>query len=155
MDIEQLRQTVLSLDLSQVFARLVNIEGWKKREAEEAITQYRNYLFLRKKYPHNTLPPSRDIDEVWHAHILHTKEYRQFCASFFGGYLDHDPHLTEEGSLEKLQYSFTKTQDLYFQEFGSPIYQVTGHSLFGRVLERAKNKLFTKFPNLQKIVENV
>jgi hypothetical protein len=31
------------------------------------------------------------IDEVWHAHILCTKDYRTFCADVFGEYLDHLP----------------------------------------------------------------
>jgi hypothetical protein len=41
--------------------------------------------------PPLTPPRSPLIDEVWHAHILCTKDYRQFCFDVFGEYLDHLP----------------------------------------------------------------
>lgn len=31
------------------------------------------------------------LDKVWHEFILFTKEYHEFCETFFGGYLHHIP----------------------------------------------------------------
>ena len=31
------------------------------------------------------------VDEIWHAHLLVTDRYRQFCETFFGFYMDHFP----------------------------------------------------------------
>ncbi|WP_131738401.1 hypothetical protein [Actinomadura roseirufa] len=31
------------------------------------------------------------VDPAWHAFLLHSREYREFCDIFFGGYLDHVP----------------------------------------------------------------
>ncbi|KAL7528541.1 hypothetical protein ACHAWF_005196 [Thalassiosira exigua] len=39
--------------------------------------------------------PSKRIDEMWHAHILSTREYLAFCDRHNGGeYLHHDPTMT-------------------------------------------------------------
>jgi hypothetical protein len=35
--------------------------------------------------------PSQAVDELWHAFILHTRSYGQFCQNAFGGMLHHTP----------------------------------------------------------------
>jgi hypothetical protein len=35
--------------------------------------------------------PSQVVDELWHAFILHTRAYEQFCRQAFGGFLHHTP----------------------------------------------------------------
>lgn len=70
------------------------------------------------------LPPSLDIDEVWHAHILHTEEYAEFCQNVFGFYLHHHPHHGKRGELTDadIAEAFEQgTQKLYFSEFGEYI----------------------------------
>jgi hypothetical protein len=37
------------------------------------------------------VPPMRALDEMWHAFILHTRNYAQFCATHFGRFIHHDP----------------------------------------------------------------
>ncbi|MBY0544084.1 MAG: glycine-rich domain-containing protein-like [Gammaproteobacteria bacterium] len=116
-------QQVYSLDLSTVLDRLVNVENWHTKAAQTAIMQYRNFLILKKKYgDHYILPPSHEIDEVWHAHILHTEEYSSFCTKIYGCFLHHHPHLGKEArSLNELTQLFEQTQALYYQEFGGYI----------------------------------
>ena len=151
-ELEAAKQAIYAVDLSSVINRLVNIEKWKKQDAEAGTQQYRNYLFLRKKYPDLNLPPSKDIDEVWHAHILHTEEYRDFCKKAFydqpDHYLDHHPHLAKEGSMNRLKQLFEKTQDLYREEFGEYIYQITGRSWFKRGLGRVADFVEARYPKL-------
>jgi hypothetical protein len=135
---EQAKQLIYSVDLAPVINRLVAIEGWPQSDAAAAVNQYRNYLLLRKKYPDLDLPPSKDIDDAWHAHILHTKDYRAFCKQAFNDrddfYLDHDPHLVKEGSMERLAQLFEQTQKLYHQEFGEYIYQIRPQSFLAKIL---------------------
>ncbi|MHA7841207.1 MAG: glycine-rich domain-containing protein [Gammaproteobacteria bacterium] len=122
-----IKDYIFTVDLSAVEDRLVNIDGWKRKYAKEACKQYRNYIFLRKKYgPEHELPPSVEMDDVWHAHVLHTRDYFDFCNTIFGEYLHHDPHM-EGGkfSVADLQRKFDKeTQTAYFKEFGHYIYCV-------------------------------
>jgi hypothetical protein len=35
--------------------------------------------------------PSQVVDDLWHAFILFTRQYEQFCRRAFGGYLHHTP----------------------------------------------------------------
>jgi hypothetical protein len=35
--------------------------------------------------------PSQIVDELWHAFILHTRNYERFCQHAFGGFLHHSP----------------------------------------------------------------
>lgn len=98
---------------------------------------------MRKKYSEQDLPPSQDIDEVWHAHILHSKEYTDFCKLVFGDYLHHNPG-QEDG--EYFQKNFeTQTQELYKKEFGNYIYAVRPIAikvLFSRWLKSFVKKYF-------------
>lgn len=126
-DIQQSKVVIDSVDLSEVIERLVHIDKWKKNDAIEACKQYRHFLYLKKKYGDKyELPPSKDIDEAWHAHILHTEDYVNFCNEAFGGYLHHHPHTKKNAlSIDQLAELFEKqTQHLYKQEFGDYIYAV-------------------------------
>lgn len=38
--------------------------------------------------------PSQVVDDLWHAFILHTRAYEQFCAQAFGSLLHHSPATT-------------------------------------------------------------
>jgi len=124
--LEQAKDYLKSLDLSAVVERLVRVEKWKRGEAEEATEQYRNFLFLQKKYGADlTLPPSEEIDEVWHANILHTKAYASFCDEFFGYYFHHQPAQIKNSinSETTMMSLFETTQELYNKEFGKFIYK--------------------------------
>ena len=53
------------------------------------------------------------VDLVWHAHILCSKQYCDFCEENFAGYLHHDP---EAGGM--LEY--VATLDAYTSAYGPP-----------------------------------
>jgi hypothetical protein len=124
----QLKQHVDSINLECIVNRLVNIHSWPKKSALLVMQQYRKFLFLKKKYGHQySLPPSMEIDEFWHTHILHTNKYHQDCLSIFGEYLHHSPYHGESENTARLELEKMfeqETQELYLQEFGEPIFQV-------------------------------
>lgn len=43
-------------------------------------------------------PPIYVLDEMWHCFILCTKEYTDFCKTYLGTYIHHDPNV---GEIEK------------------------------------------------------
>jgi hypothetical protein len=94
----------LGLSLEQV---LNNIEG------------YRQYLFLYHLYPDRILVPSKEIDQVWHTHILDTAKYREDCDLLFGRFIDHWPYfgLADEADRAALEQAFVETQALYDHHF--------------------------------------
>ncbi len=123
--LENAKQLIYAINLDPVIDRLVKVDKWTKQQAIDAIKQYRNYLFLKRKYGETyAFPPSHDIDEVWHAHVLHTKDYFDFCEKAFGTYLHHHPHHGSNNELTEEDISFAfenETQRLYFNEFGEYI----------------------------------
>ncbi|MES2801881.1 MAG: glycine-rich domain-containing protein-like [Bdellovibrionota bacterium] len=101
---------------------------WSRKKANEAVKQYKRYLWLIKKYQkkHKFIPPSYEIDYIWHAHILDTKAYARDCKKAFGKILHHDPYFGVNGKSDRknLFNSFQLTQDLYKAEFGEYIYSL-------------------------------
>lgn len=130
LNVKQATQYILAMDFSPIINKLINHMGWSKSHALEICTMYRRFLILHKKYgQEHTLPPSEDIDEFWHMHILDTKRYRADCHKIFGYYLDHYPYLgiDESSNFKDLERAFNKTQELYAHEFGGdPISEVRG-----------------------------
>ncbi len=155
--LEETKKIINKLDLRSVIKRLITVEQWSEEDALAVVKQYRNYLFLRKKYPQWLLPPSKDIDEAWHAHILHTRDYRDFCRLIFSDteeqFLDHNPAIDEQNS-ENFDKLFEETQQLYKREFGEYIYQIRGLSIFRKFLDKIINKLVSKYPALSVHLEH-
>lgn len=56
------------------------------------VKQYQLYMYLRIVENFRAPMSCADIDTVWHAHLLHTQNYREFCHAICGGFIDHTPH---------------------------------------------------------------
>lgn len=91
--------------------RLENTE-WSEEFTKLAIHEYKRFMFLILKYK-NCAPPYI-VDQVWHLHILYTKDYRNFCMMFNKEFIDHNPDRYYGSSHD----SFKRTINLYKQEFG-------------------------------------
>lgn len=123
MDFELIKCKLMSGD------KLVSRE-WTMLEAEIAIQYYKNFLFLNKKYAGEfpVLPPLLEVDEVWHHHIMDTRQYEKDCESIFGYFFHHYPYFgtrSEEDNLN-LQAAFEIVQTLHEVEFGKKMVSVWG-----------------------------
>lgn len=128
-DLDHAKNLIYSLDTSFIANRLIKTEKWHKNHALKACEQYKNYLFLLRKYGKQysfKLPPSQEIDEAWHAHILHTEHYTRFTHQVFGQFLHHYPELEPNNATaaNRLEAMFDITQELHLKEFGEHIYAV-------------------------------
>lgn len=89
-------------------------------EAEARFVECLKLLSLNVLEPNQLHVPSKSVDAAWHAFILHTAEYRQFCRVCLGGFVDHQPSpITPE-----LIAGYTNTIDQIEKYFGkaNPIY---------------------------------
>jgi len=138
ISLAQARERIASADLSPVLHRLTQVDRWSKKSAVKAVELYRNFLLLKKKYgSQHQLPPSYEIDEAWHAHILHTEDYMTFCNHVFGGFLHHHPHIAhQKGDTKKLELLFERTQELYKKEFGDYLYSFRPRSIINSWIRR-------------------
>jgi hypothetical protein len=113
-------ETIKNLDLCYLEKRLRHKFKWSSEEAAHAVRRYKNFLILILKYPKELLAPAPDIDEVWHNHILFTREYFRDTQEIFGGYLHHSPADPDDQSImEEAQW---RTADLYHKEFNEPFF---------------------------------
>ena len=89
-------------------------------EWDSAEIEYRRFLMLKQIYPGVSLVPSKQVDNIWHAHILDTRAYREDCDSLFGRFIDHYPYFGIYGNDDQanLKHSFDQTKELYERHFG-------------------------------------
>lgn len=80
---------ISTIDFSEIAFRLRKEKKWNEQRINTAILEYKK--FLERAHKDSSISPSFDVDEVWHAHILHTKQYRDDCQRIFGYFLDHTP----------------------------------------------------------------
>jgi len=85
--------TVAALDLEPVMAQLEargHPRPWTVAQCELLEAWYRRFLTLQLLYPDEPWAPTKEIDEVWHQHILGTRKYAADCDAVFGHFLHHD-----------------------------------------------------------------
>jgi hypothetical protein len=108
---------IRNLDLSAVRERLVHKKGWTVAHADRLIEEYREYLALFYFHPGEELvPPTQDIDDVWHEHILDTQRYSEDCRAVFGRFIHHVPGL--EHGTDRHADGLHRTRRHWWQRFG-------------------------------------
>lgn len=113
-----------TLDLEAIAYQLIDStdeEPWTYEQAQQAIAQYHQFLYLTYLYPDFPLVPTEAIDRVWHAHILHTAQYEQDCQILFGYFLHHFPYFGVRGEDDRNQWQWAvaRTQALFQEHFGA------------------------------------
>ena len=83
--------------------------------------EYRRFLTLKRIYPAVGLVPSKEVDAIWHAHILDTRAYRNDCQQVFSRFVDHYPYfgIYGEDDYQELKNAFAQTVALYEKHFGA------------------------------------
>jgi hypothetical protein len=109
---------VESLNLDPILYSLVKKPDgpqWTLLRAKKAEKWYKRFLFLIAKYPDEAIVPTKEVDEVWHTHILDTQKYFQDCGAVFGEYLHHFPYLGTRGEQDRhdLEAAFFRTLALF------------------------------------------
>ena len=123
--VDQAIAAIQALDLEPIRLRVTDAElgeGWSRAHAENIEHAYRDYLTMLVKHPEDAedIVVNKDVDEFWHAHILHTMKYTEDCEKVFGKYLHHNPHVgvRTAADIERKAALAAKTQRLYLEDFG-------------------------------------
>ena len=100
--------------------RVVMIQYEKENDSDGAqalLVEYLKFMQIKIGEQDTTdkkVAPSKKIDEMWHAHILSTKEYFAFCERYNDGeYIHHDPSMTD------VPTRYTLTWRKYLELFGA------------------------------------
>lgn len=100
-------------------ARLRDANEWTDAFTQEAILEYRKFMYL-KTVTEQPLTPSVVVDSVWHMHILYLRNYLHFCKTVIGRIVYHDPGKGGEGDAGRFQSQYADTLECYRDNFGEP-----------------------------------
>jgi hypothetical protein len=119
---ETLSAKVKIIDLEPIAFKLVNPEegiGWSIEKTDQMIELYRSFLVLNGLYPEQPIVPTKDLDKVWHTHILDTVKYAADCDFIFGQFFHHFPYLGLRGEQDakNLETAFSETRNLFRKHF--------------------------------------
>lgn len=99
------------LDLTKIKLRLIRKLKWSELKSDNIIYEYKCFLELMRLYPDKIFSPSQEVDEVWHAHILHTLLYAKQCQEIFGRFIHHNPtdpaDIATDSNKDAINYSNT------------------------------------------------
>ncbi|MGZ8293626.1 MAG: glycine-rich domain-containing protein [Telluria sp.] len=114
---------IAQLDLDRIKVKLMHESGerWTQEQADSVEFEYRRFLYLMMKFPHEQTSPRVDVDTFWHYHILDTVKYAADCEQAFGFFLHHNPSvaLSGEGAEEQHEAYGQRMRELYEATFGA------------------------------------
>lgn len=100
--------------------RLAREQGWTLAQARQAVDEYRKFCFLACSGA-GEMTPSREVDEVWHLHLIHTRDYwHEFCPKVLGMDLHHGPTRGGHSEARRHGEQYAHTLACYEQWFGPP-----------------------------------
>ncbi|MGE0283677.1 MAG: hypothetical protein AB7P20_24095 [Rhizobiaceae bacterium] len=98
--------------------RLARENGWELDFASRAVDEYRRFIYLTS-IAKEMLTPSEEVDQVWHLHLVYTRDYWQrFCKETLRRDLHHAPTEGGPAEQEKFLEAYRRTLALYHDEFG-------------------------------------
>lgn len=107
-------QRLARVDLTAVMERVAAETDWTAEQCTVAEQMYRQFLTLcSQRKPGQALVPPQAADEVWHTHIMFTKQYAADCELLFGEFLHHNP-----GEMENHQAHYLQTLAFYQSQLG-------------------------------------
>ncbi len=115
------------LDLEPIVYKLLHPEPGERAmslvSADASVALYRCFLKLCVLHPGATIVPTRELDQVWHAHMLDTARYRADCDHVPGGFMDHFPYAGLRGEADRRAWreDFAQTRRLFRERFGIEI----------------------------------
>ena len=121
--VAEIISAIQALDLEPIKTKLMDADegqGWSREVADRMAVAYQRFLTLLVTHPETTVAPSKEIDKVWHAHILDTMKYAEDCQRVFGYFLHHFPYFGLRGAEDAAQLvqAGDDMARLYEQEFG-------------------------------------
>lgn len=116
---EEELEPIMAWPLEHVMARATKENGWTPEAAAVREREYRRYMTLASRHPGVCLPPPRQIDAVWHAHLMFTANYAAFCRAGAGRFIHHSPS-TSEDDVRRYRALSVNTLRCYRELYGEP-----------------------------------
>lgn len=102
-----------------LLARVQKEQGWTEEFTLGAADEYRKFICLAVTSPH-PVTPSQIVDEVWHTHLMFTRDYWERLMPLLPKPLHHEPGTGAPGDAEHFAAQYVQTLEAYQEAFGSP-----------------------------------
>lgn len=100
--------------------RLARDHAWTLEEARAAIGAYRRFCFLAA-ISTTPMTPSEIVDEVWHQHLIYTRDYWDvWCGQVLRTKLHHDPTPGGPDARQIYRRQYAETLAMHERFFGPP-----------------------------------
>lgn len=113
---QKAREQIMEYPLPHVLYRLQKDERVPSDKIDLAIEEWKKFMVTALYADSSVGMISPIIDEVWHAHILFTKEYADFCDLCFGTFVGHAPNWPGASSSDQGGATFINTYKNLFGE---------------------------------------
>src|SRR6185312_12171046 len=106
------------INLSPVVNYLVRNHTFSNDYCMTVLFEYKRFMSLKSQYPF--MSPSDNIDKFWHAHLLYTQLYYDYCMTNFHRLIHHDPDMAIDQKARQVR--ITNTLKQYEKDYGKPRY---------------------------------
>jgi hypothetical protein len=110
-------EAVMNHDFSDVIAYIKSKNVVEESKIPELLKQYQLYMYLRSVESFSLSMSCTEIDAIWHAHILDTEDYAQFCYKINNGKMIHHRPSTKHKCVGECS-DLATMERLYKQHFG-------------------------------------
>ena len=93
--------------------RVMRENIWDREYTLRVIEEYKKFVFLGT---FRSVSPSQPIDQVWHTHLLFSKDYEDMCR-LIGMKFHHNPTKSSE-KITRTRDPYLDTKDFYKEFFG-------------------------------------
>ncbi len=112
-----------------------------ENEIRYFVGRYEKFWELCKDNPEVIIAPTKDIDEVWHTHMLRPVNYISDCDSYFGYVLDHDGYSGRaDENNQDLAIGYKNLERLWLERYDEDVTpNLRGSNSCNLLVEKVKN----------------
>jgi hypothetical protein len=110
------KDIIIDNNSEDFISRVMNENLWNRDYTLRVIEEYKKFIWLSVKM---AVSPSHQIDQVWHTHILYTKDYTDMCNTLAGQYIHHNPTNSKDKTIQGIK-PYNNTKKGYEDHFGIP-----------------------------------
>lgn len=92
-NLDSIAVRIQQLNLERIKDWLVMEKGWSRAYADQIEPLYKRFLIMRIRFPDSNILSTPAIEQMWDAHLWHTKKYVldfTYIFSYSAGFSDED-----------------------------------------------------------------